>query len=290
MQFHSKIYHALKNGLKVTPSIRAGLFNDLAATILDRLDEDKIKERATREKGRLALSSIGHPCPRKVWYEVNKPQSAEEIAPNVKLKFLFGDMIESLVLFLLEAAGCEVTDKQKRVEFNGVSGRIDALVDGYLVDIKSASTLSLKKFKEGINEANDPFGYKMQLTAYAAALGKQEGYFIAVDKQHGHVVIDHHVFTDEDFKAAHNWAEYMKHVVEQDDPPPRAFHDEPDGKSGNRKLGVNCSYCPFKWECWPGLRAFRYSTGPRFLTRVVRQPDVAEIKPIDNTPVDFDGE
>lgn len=55
-----------------------------------------------------------------------------------------------------------------------------------------------------------------------------------------------------------------------------------DGAYGNRKLGVECSYCPFKVDCWQdvndgsGLRKFIYSSGPRWLTVVKKEPNVME--------------
>ena len=56
--------------------------------------------------------------------------------------------------------------------------------------------------------------------------------------------------------------------------PNRAFSDVPDGKSGNMKLGTQCSYCEFKKVCWPDLKTYIYSSGPRYLTKVVREPKV----------------
>ena len=56
-----------------------------------------------------------------------------------------------------------------------------------------------------------------------------------------------------------------------------------DGKSGNRKLAIGCVYCKFKEKCWSesnegkGLRVFKYSNGNRYLTQVVKTPDVQEI-------------
>jgi hypothetical protein len=44
------------------------------------------------------------------------------------------------------------------------------------------------------------------------------------------------------------------------------------------KLGTGCSYCAFKKHCWPGLRGFAYSGGPRYLTNVVKTPDVPEFE------------
>ena len=59
-------------------------------------------------------------------------------------------------------------------------------------------------------------------------------------------------------------------------PPSRGFKPEADGKSGNMKLGVNCSYCDFKEKCHPGLRTFMYYKGTVFLTKVERVPDVKD--------------
>ena len=69
----------------------------------------------------------------------------------------------------------------------------------------------------------------------------------------------------------------MKELADPDTPiPERCYPDIPDGKSGNMKLSVPCSYCSFKEHCWPELRTFIYSNGPRYLTKVVRTPDVYE--------------
>jgi hypothetical protein len=41
------------------------------------------------------------------------------------------------------------------------------------------------------------------------------------------------------------------------------------------KLDTGCSYCPHKFNCWPDLKTYYYSTGPRYLTKVVREPRVS---------------
>jgi hypothetical protein len=76
--------------------------------------------------------------------------------------------------------------------------------------------------------------------------------------------------------------DYLKSVLASDEVPERCYDDEPDGKSGNRKLGVVCSYCPHKFRCWSdsnngiGLREFQYSSGPIWLTTVKVEPKVKE--------------
>ncbi len=71
---------------------------------------------------------------------------------------------------------------------------------------------------------------------------------------------------------------HKKAIVELPEPPNRGFMAEPDGKSGNMQLCMECRYCEYKHTCWPGLRTFLYSGGPRFLTKVVKEPDVPEVK------------
>ena len=65
--------------------------------------------------------------------------------------------------------------------------------------------------------------------------------------------------------------------------PPKCYPDEPDGKSGNRKLAIGCVFCGYRDHCWSdanggkGLRKFKYSTGIRYLTQVHKTPDVQEV-------------
>ena len=71
--------------------------------------------------------------------------------------------------------------------------------------------------------------------------------------------------------------EHVKKLVELPDPPDACYQPIADGKSGNQKLGVGCSYCTYKKVCWPSVRAFAYSSGPRYLVTVEKEPNVMEI-------------
>ena len=77
--------------------------------------------------------------------------------------------------------------------------------------------------------------------------------------------------------------EYLKGAMDKDDPPDRCYSDVPDGASGNRKLFIGCVYCPHNITCWSdtnegkGLRIFNYANGPRYFTKVVKEPNVEEI-------------
>ena len=223
--------------------------------------------------GCLRMSNIGSECVRKLWYVVNKPETAEQPEPWAKFKFLYGHLLEELALFLAQEAGHKVERRQEEVVTQGIKGHIDAFVDGVLVDVKSANSRGMGKFKYHELETNDPFGYIDQLNAYRHATGAERQAFLAVDKELGHLVLDEY---PPNFKDYDEYLAYLKEVVAQPEPPARGYMPEPDGKSGNMKLGTVCSYCPHKKTCWPGLRTFLYSNGPRFLTKVEKLPDVPE--------------
>jgi len=257
------IYGVFDKDLEVDPSEVTAFGEGLAQIVRDRVVE--------KHSPRLRLSNLGKPCRRQLWYSINTPELATPLQGYTRIKFLIGDITEAVILFLAKLAGHKVTDEQKTVEVNGVVGHIDAVVDGDVVDVKSASPYSFTKFANGLKPEQDAFGYLSQLGTYVSSLGGKRGHFLAVDKVLGHLTLDTHELPEVDYAAKVDEARAM---LEKNEPPPRSFDDEPDGKSGNRKLGVACSYCDFKDTCWPGLTTYGYSNGPRFLTKVVRTPKV----------------
>lgn len=227
----------------------------------------------------LRPSNLGS-CIRKVWYGVHSVPE-EELPPEVRVKFLFGDLIESLILALAEAAGHTVEARQAEATLFGVSGHIDAIIDGTLVDVKSASTISYSKFAGHLSSNDDSFGYLRQLGFYLEALqqdsrlvDKSRAAFLVVDKTLGKVCLDLHPYQSIDWETLITEKQF---ILAQEKTPSRPYLPEADGKSGNLKLGVTCSYCSFHHACYSNLRTFLYSSGPRYLTHVVRVPDVPEV-------------
>ena len=246
----------------------------------------KLSPESRQKKGTLRMSNVGKPA-RQLWYEVNMPEKAEQLHANAYMKFLVGDLLEEVILFLAEQSGHKVEGQQQEVELNGVKGHIDSLIDGTLVDVKSASPYSFKKFEDGLTADKDAFGYRGQIQGYLEALqddpklvSKDRGAFLAVQKVTGDLALDVH---EKSHAPIGDIIEYKKQVVAQPEPPEeKCYEPEPMGKSGNMKLGIQCSYCPFKKECWPEMRIFLYSTGPVFLTEVVEEPRVPELKDEEN--------
>ncbi len=225
----------------------------------------------------LRFSSMGRPD-RQIWYMAQADKEPEPIQAKTYFKFLYGDVIELLILFLAREAGHSVERTQEEIEVDGVKGHIDAIIDGTVVDVKSASPYGYKKFETNSVTEDDPFGYVQQLAGYASVLTPGESAaWVAFDKVAGDICVaplSNSVISD--FKPEERIA-HLKEVIASPEPPERCYPDEPDGKSGNRKLGTACSYCAWKHECWPGLRTFLYAGKPRFLTHVERVPDVLEI-------------
>jgi len=234
-------------------------------------------------KGTLRMSNLGRPCSRQLYYDVNENhEGTEELEGNTLFKFFFGDMIEEATLSLAKAAGHTVEGEQEEVNIQGIKGHYDAIIDGMLIDVKSCSTFAFKKFKNNGVRADDPFGYIAQLSSYLYCLQdddrvtyKNKAGFLAVDKQNGSICLDVYDLTEE-LKWKEVFVENRINMVADDEPPSRQYAPEEDGKSGNMKLCTACSYCKWKDKCWPDLRTFLYAGRPRFLTKVVKEPNVPE--------------
>lgn len=232
----------------------------------------------------LRMSNIGTPCKRKLWYYLNLPEHEQDLPANVHLKFAYGDVIENLLLALAKAAGHRVEGEQDEVVVDGIVGHRDAVIDGVTIDVKSASSASFKKFEKNELRVDDPFGYIQQLTGYVygakddpLVTDKTGGAFLVMDKTLGHLVLDYYDLTPE----LHLFPSRLiatKLMTGMKTEPHREFDPVPDGKSGNMKLTAPCTYCDYRWKCWPGLRGFAYSNNPVYLTRVVNTPKVPEFK------------
>jgi hypothetical protein len=246
-----------------------------------------LRDRLTKREAKsgedvLRFSSLGKPD-RQLWYDANDSEGAEKMDGKQYFKFLYGDCIELLMLFLAKEAGHSVEQMQEEVTCDGVPGHIDAVIDGVLVDVKSASPYGYQKFKSGQYVFDDPFGYIPQLAGYANALNHKRAGWLVAEKVSGDIS---YVELDEAYiqgNAPAGRIAHLRGVIESKEPPERCYEDAPEGKSGNRKLGVGCSYCRHKEKCWAdsnggkGLRKFFYSRGPVWLTHVVREPKVEEV-------------
>lgn len=238
------------------------------------------KPREVENSFRLRMSNIGRPL-RQLWYESQSSSDPHVVSGSTQIKFLYGHILEEIVLMLVRMAGHEVTSEQKEVNVSGITGHMDCKIDGQVVDVKTASKFSFNKFKDGSLVNNDPFGYLAQLSGYETAEQTKEGGFLVINKESGELCL----FRPDDLEKP-NVKEKIKKVkaaIAIDTPPERCYAPIPEGKKGNMKLPSGCTYCPYKFECYSdsndgdGLRAFKYSNGPVYFTEVAVEPRVEEI-------------
>lgn len=250
---------------------------DAFANNIKDLVRSRLK-RYTPPSSPLRFSSLGKKN-RQLWYEAHpEAGSKEALQPKTYLKFMYGDVIEQLLLLLVKEAGHTVEQEQATVVVDGVEGHIDAIIDGVVVDVKSASPYGFKKFEQNTVVQDDDFGYVEQLAGYSNVLtpGKDAAW-LAMDKVAGDIAVSILPETVIRHYQPEERINELREVIQKDQPPERCYEDVPDGASGNRKLVSGCSYCAHKFRCWPGLRAFAYSNGPRYLTHVAVLPKVPEI-------------
>jgi len=284
------INHVLTTGEGWTDEISRWVADDIAKSFGRQFSPRGERARTLR------ASNLGTPCRRKLWYHINSDFKPQSLPASTLNKFIFGDITESYILGLCKAAGHDVTGLQDPVVVCGIRGSRDCVIDGMLFDVKSASSRSFDKFASGRLRDSDDFGYISQLSTYLfgslhdpLVTEKSKAGFLAFDKQHGHIAVDIHDLS-EDLRTKEADVEAIKKGVLEPDPPPRPYEPVPQGKrknpetgkqepdyTGNMKLAANCSYCDYKYTCWDKIRTFMYSSGPVFLTKVVREPNVFEV-------------
>lgn len=241
----------------------------------------------------LRMSNIGNPCVRQLWLQKRDPD-VHSLDASTRLKFLYGDLIEELLFFLVKLSGHKVEGEQDEAEIEGIKGHRDRVIDGHLVDTKSASSFSFENFQKGLTPETDKFGYLPQLNLYLEhaqddplVTDKDSASFLVMDKQHGHILLDTHQ-KDRDI----DWKDAVRRRVAEvnnDVMPPRAFEPLEDGythkdtkefrPNGNLYLDTQCSYCNQKHRCHENIRTFITKGGkPKFFTKVVKEPKMFEVQ------------
>lgn len=263
------IYDAIQTE-RVTEQLALGHFG----TELNR----RLTERAEpRDKvSSLRLSQMGECCEKQLWYSVHQPGSHEPLPAYTRIKFWYGDILESLAIELAKSAGHEVTGEQDAVTVDGVTGHRDCVVDGCIVDVKSANSLSFQKIKSG-QVADDPFlrSYLDQLDGYLVGSlddplvrVKDTAYLLAIDKTLGHLTLYQHKLRERHIRER---IKSYKEIVAKPTPPSCTCGTVVED-NGNIRLDTKASYNGYKYSCNPGLRTFIYAKGPMYFTKVVKTP------------------
>ena len=264
-----------KKKVNVSEEQLSKFLNNIKEVVMDFANPTKADKKVLR------MSILGRPA-RQLWYDRHRPFKKTTPDPALQLKFLTGHFMEHLILFLAELAGHEVTDQQKKVTVDGIVGHMDSKIDGEVVDVKTASSHSFKKFQDGSLYEDDPFGYVAQLSGYEENEPTNKGGFLALNKATGQLAL----FRPDDLMKP-NVSVLIKDVkekLESKEPPAKCYEPIPHEKGGNMQIAKGCFYCNHKVECHSdtnegkGLRLFKYARSDVYLTKVVKEPKVEEIK------------
>jgi hypothetical protein len=234
------------------------------------------------EPSTLRMSVLGTKD-RKLYFDL-KDQTLSQANPRLQQQFLFGHVVEALLLFLAREAGHLVENEQLEVEFMGVPGHLDCTIDKVLVDAKSVSQYMFPKFmNKGVFKENDSFGYITQLAGYFNAvksrikdLDQDRVGILAQNKSDARKSLL--LFDEFELPSVEERIKAVKVLLKDPNPPLElCYQPVPKGKSGNEALAAGCKFCKHKFKCFDKLRVFNYSTGPEFLTKVVETPSVEEV-------------
>ena len=276
----SKINTVVKDVNKIFSQIGSGKPVELPEKkvdiLLSNLKEVLHQWSTPREKSvGLRMSNVGRPN-RQLWYDIKSNKDQEELSPAVIFRFLYGHVVEELLLFFVDLAGHKVEHQQAEVNVLGLKGHVDCLIDDVVIDIKSASDYSFRKFKDGKLSQDDPFGYLAQLAAYEHGFGKSGGGFLVANKSSGEICL--YIPDELEVPNIESRLETVRTELKEDVPPrERCYPIIAKGKSGNMGLHNSCKWCRHKFQCNPDLRVFKYSNTLEYLTKIEVLPSVEEV-------------
>jgi len=184
---------------------------------------------------------------------------------NFILRMMVGDIVEAVLKGVIKEAGLEgYKSSQKLTTKLGkhtITGESDlSFDDGRVDDIKSTSDYAFRNKFVSWNalKDNDSFGYVTQLHVYASATNKPAGGIWAMNIATGELNRIENTDTEEEASAVLKEAEEKVDALVSNAPFKRCFEDEPETFNrvitGNRRLGMECSWCKYRFSCWPNLQ------------------------------------
>ena len=126
----------------------------------------------------LRVSSMGKPliilCLAKIGY-----REPDNISFKLRWIFMVGHTFEAFIMCVIFLLGYDIHSSQDEVEFLGVKGHIDFMVDEVVVEVK---TMSDTYFRDFCRKQNDDRGYLTQLHIYCHAKKTKRGVFLVINK------------------------------------------------------------------------------------------------------------
>jgi len=240
---------------------------DFANECRDAVD----KQLNSRRQFKIRMSGLGRPICQQI---LEREKHIEDMDYNALFRFLFGDIVESVLVLIMEQADVDIVEKQKAVKLtiagHEVNGTLDLIMRDELGvekvwDVKSASEWAFKFKYTGYGgydkiKEDDPFGYIMQGHLYAEATGLPFGGWVVVNKSSGEVaMVEAPDWQDEDRRLY--MADAEKRVKRLLDPDPnfvKPFKSEFETykvkgeviRTGNKTLPKICGMCGHRSHCW----------------------------------------
>ena len=252
------LHQYLEDAVAGKTTISADTIEQVASDIKDALQR-QFGSDGRSGNFKLRMSNIGRPSCQ-LWYEKNKPEAAIPLPTTFVMNMMLGDIVEAVFKGLLKEAGVKYDDSDNvtlKLSNDEINGTYDIVMNGAVDDIKSASNWSYtNKFHsyETLAES-DGFGYIAQLAGYAKASGKQVGGWWVVNKANG------------DFKyVPAKWMDVDKEIEKVEETVAklkenkfeRCFEPEEETwykeKTGNLVLNKNCTFCSYRFDCWPEMK------------------------------------
>jgi hypothetical protein len=277
------------------------LGEDVVSAVVGKLQGRKRKARDwDKVEGatlpRLWASEMGEECTRKMCFKFVWDGPVERMLPYVYNKFLIGEVLEATTVAFLKHTRHSVKGEQERVEHKAdgvsLSGRLDMIVDHILYDVKTMTPFG---YRDLIKSGKVGWGYEWQVGYYYHKLkvkyelehcglwainkvSGQQAAVLVIPPMWSSILIRAQDHTKAIITARN--APGMSGIPTRESMPV-ANQPVADGKSGNMKLPTKCSYCEYKWACNTGLRMFKYSNGPVYLTKVKKLPAVPEVPEVE---------
>lgn len=251
------LHQYMEDAVNGESTMSAETIKQVAADVAEALNK-QFGEGKQRGDFRFRMSNVGRPACQ-LWYEKNKPEVALPLPTNFIMNMMIGDIVEAVFKGLLKEAGVKYEDSDSvtlELDNASINGTYDIVINGAVDDVKSASDWSYRnKFDsyETLKES-DGFGYIAQLAGYAKASGKRAGGWWVVNKANGEFkyVPAKWMDVDEEVQKIQNTVDNVSDNKFERcfEPVPETFRKK---ETGNMILNKNCSFCSYRFDCWPEM-------------------------------------
>ena len=216
-----------------------------------------------RREFKVRPSNLGRPlCQLQM---EKKGEKGVAFSYNFLLRMILGDIVEAVLKGVIKETNLEGYKSSQnlttKIGEHTITGEADlSFDDGRIDDIKSTSDFAFRNKFVSWNalKEKDSFGYVTQLHVYASATGKPAGGIWAMNITTGELNRIESTDTKEEVSSILKEAEKKIDALVSDAPFERCFEDEPETFNrvitGNRKLGMECSWCKYRFSCWPNMQ------------------------------------